>query len=132
MTSYETRIPVRFRDIDAMGHVNNAVYATYFEQARADYFRDVLGEALTDVDTVLVSLSVDYRRPIEPDQTVTVAVEVDRLGESSITMTYEIVREDGATAAEGETVQVAFDPAAETSRPLPEEWRTTITEYHGL
>jgi len=42
VNTYTTEIDVRFRDIDAMGHVNNAVYATYIEQARTEYFRDVL------------------------------------------------------------------------------------------
>ena len=61
---FQTTIPVRFRDIDAMGHVNNAVYATYLEQARADYHREIIGESLADVNTVLVSLAIDFKRPI--------------------------------------------------------------------
>ncbi|NIS30651.1 MAG: acyl-CoA thioesterase, partial [Actinobacteria bacterium] len=65
--AFTVSLPVRFRDLDPMGHVNNAVYATYLEHARARYFRDVVGEALPTADTVLVHLSVDYRAPIDMD-----------------------------------------------------------------
>ena len=64
---YETELQVRFRDLDAMGHVNNAVYATYLEQARVDYYADVLGVGLDDIDTVLVNLEIDYRHEVTLD-----------------------------------------------------------------
>ncbi|RJT05478.1 thioesterase family protein [Halococcus sp. IIIV-5B] len=123
---FETTIPVRFRDIDAMGHVNNAVFATYLEQARADYFREVVGVGLTAVETVLASLTVDFQQPISPDQTVTVGLSVPDLGESSVPMEYEIRLEDGTVAATAETVQVVYDAEAERSRPIPTAWRTAI------
>lgn len=123
---FETTIPVRFRDIDAMGHVNNAVFATYLEQARADYFREVVGAGLTEVETVLASLTVDFQQPIAPDQTVTVGLSVPDLGESSVPMEYEIRLEDGTVAATAETVQVVYDAEAERSRPIPTAWRTAI------
>ena len=123
---FRTTISVRFRDIDAMGHVNNAVYATYLEQARADYYREIIGESLAEVNTVLASLTIDFRRPIAPDQTVTVGLSVSELGESSIPMEYEIRREDGTVAATAETVQVAYDPETKRSSPLPTAWRDAI------
>ena len=123
---FRTTIPVRFRDIDAMGHVNNAVYATYLEQARADYYREIIGESLTDVNTVLASLAIDFQCPIAPDQTVTVGLSVPELGESSIPMEYEIRREDSTVAATAETVQVAYDPETERSSPIPTAWRDAI------
>ena len=123
---YETAIPVRFRDIDAMGHVNNAVYATYLEQARADFFREVVDEGLTEVETVLASLTIEFRQPITADQTVTVGLSIPELGKASIPMEYEIRREDGTVAATAETVQVAYDSAAESSRPIPVVWREAI------
>ncbi|WP_049925387.1 acyl-CoA thioesterase [Halopiger goleimassiliensis] len=122
---YETEIDVRLRDVDFMGHVNNAVYATYLEEAREAYFADVLGVSLTDVETVLVSLSIEYDRPIEADENVTIALEVSELGTSSVPMTYE-VRADGETAATARTVQVLVDPETGDSRPLPSEWRSRI------
>ncbi|MFC7165225.1 thioesterase family protein [Halospeciosus flavus] len=123
---FETEIRVRFRDLDPMDHVNNAVYSTYLEQARADYFREVVDVTLADVDTVLASLSIDFHRPIEPDETVTIALTVSDLGTSSLSMEYEVRRGDGAVAATAETVQVAYDRETESSRPIPDEWRETI------
>ncbi|MFB6161378.1 MAG: acyl-CoA thioesterase [Haloferacaceae archaeon] len=118
---YVTDLQVRFRDIDAMGHVNNAVYATYLEQARADYFADVVGERLHEVATVLVDLTVEYRRPIEWGEDVTVAVAVSALGESSLPMSYE-VRADGDLAATAETVQVRVDDEGNATR-IEDAWR---------
>ncbi|QCC57588.1 acyl-CoA thioesterase [Natrinema thermotolerans] len=123
--SYETEIDVRLRDIDFMGHVNNAVYATYLEQAREAYFRDVLGISLEETTTVLVSLEIEYERPIEADETVTVALCASDLGESSLPMAYEI-RADGKRAATARTVQVLAEPDGDGSRSIPDEWRRRI------
>ncbi|WP_254546599.1 acyl-CoA thioesterase [Halomarina pelagica] len=122
---YSTTIQVRFRDIDAMDHVNSAVYATYLEQARAAFFRDVLDERLDRVDTVIARQEIEYRHPIDLGDAVRVDVEVSRLGESSVTMTYEVYA-DGDLAATAETVQVAYDRETERSRPLPAAWRERI------
>jgi len=118
---YETEMQVRFRDVDAMHHVNNAVYATYLEQARVDYYADVLGVGLDDIDTVLVNLNIDYRSQIELDDEVTVAMGVRSIGKSSVTMAYE-VRVGERVAATAETVQVYVDPDGDGSRPLPATW----------
>jgi acyl-CoA thioester hydrolase len=118
---YETEMQVRFRDVDAMQHVNNAVYATYLEQARVDYYADVLGVGLDDIDTVLVNLNIDYRSQIELDDEVTVAMGVRSIGKSSVTMAYE-VRVGERVAATAETVQVYVDPDGDGSRPLPATW----------
>ncbi len=131
MSTYTTAIAVRFRDIDAMGHVNNAVYATYLEQARTAYVRDVLGADLSSIPTVLASLSLEFRRPVLlEDGSVTVEIDVPELGKSSVPMTYEIRTDDGVVA-EAESVQVAVDDEG-SSRPIPEEHRTAIESYHGI
>ena len=129
--SFTTNVDVRFRDIDAMGHVNNAVYATYMEEARTAYFDAVLDASLAAVDSVLANLRLDFRRPVELDDELTVAVRVPELGRSSIPMEYEI-RADGEVAAVGEAVQVAIDPETGSSRPIPDEWRDKIEAFEGL
>ena len=129
--AFETTVDVRFRDIDAMGHVNNAVYATYAEQARVDYFEAVVDRDLSAIGSVLATISIDYHRPIEIDDgPLTVEISVPRLGESSIPMQYGIRTADGEVAAEIESVQVAYDREAGESRPIPEEWREAIEAYH--
>ena len=132
MGTYTVDIDVRFRDIDALGHVNNAVYATYVEQARTRYFRDVLDVDISQSSNVLASLSIDFRRPIElPDGDVTVTVELADLGRSSATMTHEI-RAGDAVAAEAEATIVALDPETGKPTPIPEEHRAKMESYHDL
>jgi acyl-CoA thioester hydrolase len=132
MGTYTVDIDVRFRDIDALGHVNNAVYATYVEQARTRYFRDVLDVDISQSSNVLASLSIDFRRPIElPDGDVTVTVELAELGRSSATMTHE-VRAGDAVAAEAEATIVALDPETGKPAPIPEEHRSKMESYHDL
>ena len=132
MAPYTVDIDVRFRDIDALGHVNNAVYATYVEQARTRYFRDVLDIDISQSANVLASLSIDFRRPIElPDDDVTVTVELADLGRSSATMTHEI-RVGDAVAAEAEATIVALDPETGKPAPIPEAHRDAMESYHDL
>lgn len=130
---FETTVGVRFRDIDAMGHVNNAVYATYAEQARVDYFDQVLDRDLSALGSVLATIAIDYRHPIEIDDgPLTIVVSVPELGTASIPMNYEVRSADGRVAAEIESVQVAYDRDAGESRPIPEDWREAIESYHDL
>jgi len=126
--SYEVEMSVRFRDIDAIGHVNNAVYATYLEQARIEYIEDVLETPVAESGVVIANLELDYERPIELGSDVTVALGVPDVGRSSIPMEYE-VRADGTVAATASTVMVAVDRDAGTARALPEEWRERIEAH---
>ncbi|USZ67771.1 acyl-CoA thioesterase [Halorussus salilacus] len=133
MTDYafEADVDVRFRDLDTMGHVNNAVYATYFEEARVAYFREALDTPLHEVATVLASLEIDFHRPVELGDDVTVAIRVPELGDSSLPMEYE-VRADGEVAATGRSVQVVVDRESGSSRSIPDEWRERIAAFEGL
>jgi acyl-CoA thioester hydrolase len=126
--AYETEMAVRFRDLDALGHVNNAVYATYVEQARVKYYADVIGLDLDEMTTVIADIDLDYRAPITWGQSVTVGVRVPDLGTASFPMAYE-VRADGDVAATAETTIVVVDPETGESRPIPDEWRTAIAEF---
>ena len=132
MSTYIAEIDVRFRDIDAMGHVNNAVYATYVEQARTEYFRDVLDADLSAVSTVLASMSLDFRRPVElTDGSVTVTVDVVDIGRSSVTMSHEI-RTGDAVVAEAEATLVSLDPESGEPCPVPAEYRSVMESYHDI
>jgi len=118
-------VDVRYRDIDANGHVNNAVYATYLETARAALFAEHLDIALTDAPTVLVSLQIDYHAPITLGHRVTVTCAVERVGRTSIPMTYTI-RAGGADCATATTVQVVIDADGGAATPVPQRWRELL------
>jgi acyl-CoA thioester hydrolase len=127
--AFTTPIQVRFRDVDSMGHVNNAVYASYLEQARAEFFAEVVGELLHEVSTVLVTQRIDYRRPVEWGDDARVALAVDDLGRTSVPMRYAVRTERGV-AATGTTVQVVVDDAGD-ARPVPDGWRERIAAREG-
>ncbi|WP_458205385.1 acyl-CoA thioesterase [Haladaptatus sp. NG-SE-30] len=128
---HTTEIDVRYRDLDAMGHVNNAVYATFLEEARLDYFRDVGGVIEDEIEGVVAHLEIDYRLPITSTDAVTAATRVPELGESSLPMEHEI-RAGGDVAATADVVQVAFDREAGVPCPIPPEWRDRIATYEGF
>ena len=118
---------VRFRDLDAMGHVNNAVYATYLEEARAALYRSVLGMTLAEADTVLAHLSIDFLRPITLESPFEVLLWTGPLGSSSIPMEYEL-RVAGDLMATAETVQVVIDRETGAPRPIPAQWRPRLDQ----
>jgi acyl-CoA thioester hydrolase len=126
MEPYTVDLEVRFRDLDPMQHVNNAIYVTYLEQARARFYEEVVGTTLADIDTVLAQVEVSFERPIEGVGTVRVELTVGELGRSSIPMTYELFSGDERVAT-GRSVQVYFERDSGTSRPIPEDLRERLS-----
>jgi acyl-CoA thioester hydrolase len=125
---FVVRLDVRFRDLDPMGHVNNAVYATYLEEARKAYYDAVIGVPLDDAPTVLASLDIEYRSPIGLDDAVRVEMRIRDPGGSSLPMTYELYAGE-TLAATAETVQVVIDPETERSDAIPSAWRQRIERH---
>ena len=120
----EVTIPIRWRDVDNYGHVNNAVYLTYLEEARDGWVRETLGP---EVDFVIVRIAIDYRRELsQDDDEVTVSCRGVGYGTSSIRTAEEIVAKAGWVAAASESVIVAHDANARSSRPLTDEERETL------
>jgi acyl-CoA thioester hydrolase len=120
----EVTIPIRWRDVDNYGHVNNAVYLTFLEEARDRWVRETLGPK---VDFVIVRIAIDYRRELsQDDDEVTVACRGVGYGSSSIQTSEQIVARAGWVAAESESVIVAHDSGARSSRPLTDEERATL------
>ena len=123
---HEKPVEIRWRDLDGLRHVNNAVYATYFEVGRDDFFERVLPEA-KPWDYVLVRLAIDFRRELDfEDRRIAVSCSVDRIGRSSITLREEIRTASGELAAESETVVVARDPQTGRPRPLTDAERSAL------
>jgi acyl-CoA thioester hydrolase len=125
--TYEKRIEVRWRDVDALRHVNNAVYATYLEECRDGWLDRALGEDGAMWDYVLARVAIDFRREIGLDEEAVVArASLARIGTSSITLREEIRKLDGTLAAEAESVIVARDRETGRSRPLTQAERTRL------
>jgi len=128
--NFTTSITVRYRDIDSVGHVNNAVYVTYLEHARTEYIADVMAVEPVDPGFVIANIEIDYLQTITYGDDVTVGVSVTDIGESSILMEYDIVA-NGDTAARATTVMVPFNESEETAQPVPESWRRDISSHEG-
>lgn len=125
--TFSTDVRIRYRDRDPLQHVNNAVYVTYLEEARAAFHESVVGRPLTDVDTVLVHLEVDYERPIVDDRTVTVDLTVGDLGRSSVPMEYDLYSADrGTRFATASSVQVYVDRSTGEATALPDWYRDRL------
>lgn len=126
---HEKQIEIRWRDLDAYRHVNNAVYATYLEECR-DELIDSLLDGIGDAwDYVLARVAIDYRRELtQADGVVVVRCAVERLGTSSITLREEIRTRDGELSAEAEAVLVARDQKTGRSRPLTEAERAAFEQ----
>jgi len=122
--SHEKRVEIRWSDVDAYMHVNNAVYATYFEECRDEWVERTLGAAGDSWDLVLARVAIDFRRELRlEDEEVTVSCALERIGNSSLTLREQIRTRDGDLAAEAEAVLVARDRTIGRSRPLSEAER---------
>ncbi len=120
---------VRFRDLDAFGHVNNAVYATYLEAARIAYLLELTGAALMEMGIILAEQTISYRRPAYFGERLGIGVRVTMFGTKSFTMEYVVARAgDGALIATGQSVQVAYDYATERAVPVPEGLRAAVAQ----
>lgn len=137
---FTTEVAVRYKDIDSYGHVNNVTYGTYLEEARIDYLESVVGRGDGDIllssggegtGIVIANLEIDFERPVNLTDSVTVGVRVARMGEKSFVFEYEL-RDDGEIAATGETTVVTYDQGAKAPCPIPATWRDAITEFEGL
>ena len=124
---HEKRIEVRWRDVDSLGHVNNAVYATYLEECRDEWAVLVFGPGSDPMDFVLARVAIDFRREVvQADDAVIVATRLVGIGTSSLTVREEIRTLDGTLAAEGESVIVARDRDTGRSRPFTDAERAAL------
>jgi acyl-CoA thioester hydrolase len=126
--THEKRIEIRWRDLDSLGHVNNAVYATYLEEGRDEWFELVLSGSGDPWDYVTARIAIDYRRELtQADDAVVVRTRLVRVGTSSLTLHEEIRAAAGWLAAEAESVIVARDRETGRSRPLTDAERRAVT-----
>jgi acyl-CoA thioester hydrolase len=125
----EKRIDIRWRDLDALGHVNQAVYQTYGEEIVDAWFRDVLDLPKGEVwNYVVVRLATDYRSELRlEDEQVVGSARVVRLGTKSVTVALELrAASDGRVAAETEVVFVVWDPERRAARALSDDERAKL------
>ncbi len=130
---FSTDIEVRFRDIDAMGHVNNAVFFTYFEEGRKHFVHQVFGvKGPSDFSFILAHVRCDYLRPIKLNNRVSLEMWVSEIGAKRFNLKYELVDSDDRAVvfASGESVQVCFDYQQNRSTAVSKELREKLDVYY--
>lgn len=134
--THTVSIQVRWGDLDAMGHVNNAAYLTYLEQARVTYFSEL---GLWDgsgggLGLIMARAEIDYKLPIRGRDAIAVFTRCTRLGTRSFDTAQLIVRvhsdQSLVTVAEARIVIVVYDYSAGQSAPIPDAWRAKLIEHN--
>ena len=129
---HTAKVHVRWDDLDAFGHINNAKYLTYVQEARADFTwfsRQSVGKRPLLADMVVARAEVDYIEPIyDGGMDVECQIWITRIGNASFEMEYEIIHK-GVIRARAKTTQVAVSLETKRSRPLSDEEREFLTEY---
>ena len=130
---HRTRLEVRLGDLDPFGHVNNAVIATYVEQGRVLYLRDVLGTGVDPVSMpfILARLEIDYLSQVLFSDAVEVGSRVDWIGRTSIGMSHLLINHEARELARSEAVLVAFDYDVEKPMPVSDSWRAVMVAHEG-
>jgi acyl-CoA thioester hydrolase len=129
-------IEVRYGDLDPQGHLNNAKYLTYMEQARIHYIQQLGlwdGGSFMNVGIILADFHITFHSAVQFGQAVRVGMCISRLGEKSMDSHY--VMEDAANGqvlAEATAVLVAYDYHQSRSIPIPEGWRKVISDFEYL
>lgn len=126
-------VRVRFRDIDAMGHVNNAVYFTYMETARSAFFTRFLEiEKPLDLPVILGEISCRYHSPARFGETLRIGLGVSRWGRKSFDFVYRIEGGDGRVVATGRSVMVMYDYEMGQSFPIPSSFKEQVESFQGV
>jgi acyl-CoA thioester hydrolase len=122
-SAFEHQVSNRWRDTDALGHVNNAVYLTYLEEGRDAFYNQVLGDPIY----VVARIEIDFRGEVRvDDRRIVVRIEVERVGQRSLITRETIVRPAGEPAAEARVVTVRWDAVARTTAPFTPPERATL------
>jgi acyl-CoA thioester hydrolase len=129
---YHITVEVTFRDLDAMGHVNHAVYLTYMETARTKFMMELFGLSQpAGMPVILAEVTCTYHSPAFFGEQLTIGLGVNRFGARSFDILYDIRSEDGRAVATGQTVMVMYDYQNGQTIPIPAELKAKILTFQG-
>jgi acyl-CoA thioester hydrolase len=134
---HKTDIQIRFKDIDQLGHVNNANHITYFETSRVNYFKDVFKNETNWKETglILAHTEVTYKNPIFLEDTISCYTKVSKIGNKSFDMENLIVKTSNSQdiiVAYGKSVLVCINYLSKETIPIPTEWIQKIKQYDEI
>ena len=134
---HKTDIQIRFKDIDQLGHVNNANHITYFETSRVNYFKDVFKNETNWKETGLIldHTEITYKNPIFLEDTISCYTKVSKIGNKSFDMENLIVKTSNSQdiiVAYGKSVLVCLNYLSKETIPIPTEWIQKIKQYDEI
>lgn len=125
--THEKEIEIRWRDLDAFGHVNHIVFLTYLEEVRDEWLGRVLADPALVWGYVVARVEIDYRRELTlEDDTIVARCSLERLGTKSVVTSESVVTRNGEIAAEAKAVVVARDEETGRSRVISEDERAAF------
>jgi acyl-CoA thioester hydrolase len=127
-----TPIQLRFNDFDALGHVNNSVYFSFYDLGKTSYFADVLSklEVAKEVGVVIGHIEVSFLLPVYPGENVAVQTAVVEIGNKSFKLLQHLVNLDtNEIKCICNTVMVCFDAKTKTTRQISDEWRKAMADF---
>lgn len=129
---HRMNVQIRFNDIDTLGHVNNAVYFTYFDLGKAKYFETVLGGNVDwgNVNVVIANVNCNFFAPVFFNEPIEVITKTRCIHRSSFELVQQIVdAETGDVKSECRTIMVGFDVELQRSAPLEVEWIEALNNF---
>lgn len=128
---------VRYGDLDPQGHLNNAKYLTYFEQARLQYLVELglfgKDQSFMDIGIILADIHITFHAPVHWGDPVKVGVRTSKIGNKSMAMEQALINaETGELLSSGTVICVAYDYMKQETMPVPDAWREKINQYEGL
>jgi len=133
---FHNPIEIRYADLDPQGHVNNARFLTYFEQARVHYLIQLglfsKDQSFLEIGIIIAEATVTFKAPVYFGTQASVGVRVSRLGTKSLTMEYQIADANGVIYATGSTAIVTFNYKSQATIPVPESWREKIIAFEKM
>ena len=127
---HQTRVAIRFADLDKLGHVNNAKYLTYLESARISYFIEIVGEQVNwnEQGIILAKAEINFAMPVElEDVEVSIFTSCSRIGGKSFDLSYVITKSDGTTiCATGLTTMVCYNYLEGKTVQIPDSWKEKL------
>jgi acyl-CoA thioester hydrolase len=130
-------LEVRYGDLDPQGHVNNAAYLTYFEQARVHYLVELglfaRDQSFADIGVIIADIHIRYSAPVHWGIPIQVGVRTASIGHKSVTLEQCVMHVVSQQMhATGTVILVAYDYPKHATIPVPQAWRARISQYEGL
>jgi len=129
-----TPIQLRFNDFDALGHVNNSVYFSFYDLGKTSYFNEVLPDVNlnTEVGVVIANIQVSFLLPVYPGENVAVETAVVEIGNKSFKLLQQLIDLDNnEVKCICHTVMVCFDAKTKTTRHISDTWRKAMAEFEN-